>query len=140
MTQIEPTEDSIRIEVSGSLDVADYIYDVPFNDVADGGITTPLTSIEIADKPTPRDVALQPQVKQEIQDWVAQKREGARGGIAIALIVFFGVSLLAEFLLIGIGAFYPQANSALIKDTLPLLINSLTSIVSLALAFYFKEK
>jgi hypothetical protein len=141
MTQIEPTEDSIRIEVSGSLDVADYIYDVPFNAV-DGGIIAPLTSIEISDNPPPtvRDVALQPQVKQEIQDWVAQKREGARGGIAIALIVFFGVSLLAEFLLIGLGAFYPQANSALIKDTLPLLINSLTSIVSLALAFYFKEK
>jgi hypothetical protein len=95
MTQIEPTEDSIRIEVSGSLDVADYIYDVPFND-ADGRIIAPLTSIEISDNPPPtvRDVALQPQVKQEIQDWVAQKREGARGGIAIALIVFFGVSLL----------------------------------------------
>lgn len=141
MTQIESTEDSIRIEVSGSLDVADYIYDVPFND-ANSGLAAPLTSIEISDNPPPtvRDVALQPQVKQEIQDWVAQKREGARGGIAIALIVFFGVSLLAEFLLIGIGAFYPQANSALIKDTLPLLINSLTSIVSLALAFYFKEK
>jgi hypothetical protein len=141
MTQIEPTEDSIRIEVSGSLDVADYIYDVPFKN-ADGGIIAPTASIEISDNPFPklRDVALQPQVKQEIQDWVAQKREGARGGIAIALIVFFGVSLLAEFLLIGLGAFYPQANSALIKDTLPLLINSLTSIVSLALAFYFKEK
>lgn len=139
MTQIDPTEDSIRIEVSGSLDVADYIYDVPFND---GDSIAPIELLEISNSPKSivRDVALQPQVKQEIQDWVAQKREGARGGIAIALIVFFGVSLLAEFLLIGLGAFYPQANSALIKDTLPLLINSLTSIVSLALAFYFKEK
>jgi hypothetical protein len=142
MIQIEPTEDSISIEVSGSLDVADYIHDVPCHDVVDGESTAPLKSIEISDNPSPTvgDIVLQPQVKQEIQDWVAQKREGARGGIAIALIVFFGVSLLAEFLLIGIGAFYPQANSALIKDTLPLLINSLTSIVSLALAFYFKEK
>lgn len=139
MTQIDPTEDLIRIEVSGSIDAADYIYDVPFND---RGSIAPIESLEISDSPKPsvRDVALQPQVKQEIQDWVAQKREGARGGIAIVLIVFFGVSLLAEFLLIGLGAFYPQANSALIKDTLPLLINSLTSIVSLALAFYFKEK
>jgi hypothetical protein len=139
MTQIEPTEDSIPIEVSGSLDVTDRIYDVPFNTADSKSIASP-TSIEIPDNPSPKDVALQPQVKQEIQDWVAQKREGARGGIAIVLIVFFGVSLLAEFLLIGLGAFYPQANSALIKDTLPLLINSLTSIVTIALAFYFKEK
>ncbi len=139
MTQIDPTEDLIRIEVSGSIGAADYIYDVPFND---RGSIAPIESLEISDIPKSivRDVALQPQVKQEIQDWVAQKREGARGGIAIVLIVFFGVSMLAEFLLIGLGAFYPQANSALIKDTLPLLINSLTSIVSLALAFYFKEK
>jgi hypothetical protein len=138
MTQIDKTEDSIHIEVSGPLDVADYISDIPFNESIDSGSIAPIKSLAISD--TPRDVALQAQVKQEIQDWVAQKREGARGGIAIALIVFFGVSLLAEFLLIGLGAFYPQSNSALIKDTLPLLINSLTSIVSLALAFYFKEK
>jgi hypothetical protein len=141
MTQIEPTEDSIPIEVFGSLEVADYIYDIPFN-TTDPGLIAPPTSIEIPDNPDPklRDIALQPRVKQEIQDWVAHKREGAKGGIAIVLVVFFGVSLLAEFLLIGLGAFYPQANSDLIKDTLPLLINSLTSIVSLALAFYFKEK
>lgn len=131
MTQIDRTEDSISMEVSDKLDVADYIFDVPFDD--------PLQILE-SHQPLVRDVALQPQVKQEIQDWIAQKREGARGGIAITLIVFFGVSLLAEFLLIGLGAFYPQSNTALIKDTLPLLINSLTSIVSLALAFYFKEK
>ena len=66
--------------------------------------------------------------------------KGKHSGIAVTLIVFFGVSLLAEFLLIGLGAFYPQANVALIKDTLPLLINSLTSILSLALAFYFIDK
>ncbi|WP_309729534.1 hypothetical protein [Chamaesiphon sp. OTE_75_metabat_556] len=131
MTQIDRTEDSIHMEVSDKLDVADYIFDVPFDD--------PL-QISESHQPLVRDVALQPQVKQEIQDWIAQKREGARGGIAITLIVFFGVSLLAEFLLIGLGAFYPQSNTALIKDTLPLLINSLTAIVSLALAFYFKEK
>jgi Arc/MetJ-type ribon-helix-helix transcriptional regulator len=67
-------------------------------------------------------------------------RKNGRSGIAITLIVFFGVSLLAEFLLIGLGAFYPQANVELIKDTLPLLINSLTSVLSLALAFYFINK
>jgi hypothetical protein len=143
MTQIEPTEDSILIEISGALDVADYISDVPFNDAIHGGSVTSIESLEISDSQRPiepTDRALQPQVKQEIQDWIAQKREGARGGIAITLLVFFGVSLLAEFLLIGLGAFYPQSNTALIKDTLPLLINSLTAIVSLALAFYFKEK
>jgi hypothetical protein len=134
MTQIEPTEDSIRIEVSGSLDVTDRISDVPFNDSIES------LQISAHQQPHIRDVALQPQVKQEIQDWIAQKRERARGGIAITLIVFFGISLLAEFILIGLGAFYPQANTALIKDTLPLLINSLTAIVSLALAFYFSEK
>ena len=134
MTQIEPTEDSISVEISGSLDVADYISDVPFDDAIES-----LQNLQPR-QPIVRDVALQPQVKQEIQDWVAQKRAGARGGIAITLLVFFGVSLLAEFLLIGLGAFYPQSNTALIKDTLPLLINSLTAIVSLALAFYFKEK
>ncbi len=72
-------------------------------------------------------------------EWVAQKKVAASGGIAIAIIVFFGVSLLAEFLLIGLGTFYPQSNSDLIKAMLPLLINSLTAIVSITLAFYFKE-
>ena len=86
------------------------------------------------------DVALQSQVKQDIQEWVARKKVGARSGIPIAIIVFFGVSLLAEFLLIGLGTFYPQSNSDLIKDMLPLLINSLTAIVSITLAFYFKEQ
>jgi hypothetical protein len=134
MNQIELTEDSIRIEVSGSLDVADYIYDVPFRDATE--------SLQISEyrQPIVMDVVLQPHVKQEIQDWIATKRSGVPGGIAITLIVFFGVSLLAEFLLIGLGAFYSQSNSDLIKDTLPLLINSLTAIVSLALALYFKEK
>jgi Arc/MetJ-type ribon-helix-helix transcriptional regulator len=66
--------------------------------------------------------------------------KGARSGIAVTLIVVFGVSLLAVFLLIGLGAFYPQANVALIQDTLPLLINSLTSMLSLALAFYCINK
>jgi hypothetical protein len=88
----------------------------------------------------PRDVPPQAETRKNLEAWVAEKREGARSGIAVTLIVFFGISLLAEFLLIGLGAFYPQSNTALIKDTLPLLINSLTSIVSLALAFYSKEK
>jgi Ribbon-helix-helix protein, copG family len=86
------------------------------------------------------DIALSPALKQEIRDGVILKKKGASNGIAITLIVFFGVSLLAEFLLIGLGAFYAQANSDLIKDTLPLLINSLTCILSLALALYFREK
>jgi hypothetical protein len=131
--------DIIEIEVSGSIDLADYFSEKPFSEMPDN----PDSNVKITDDHRPivrEDVPLQPQVKQEIQDWVVQRREGARGGIAITLIIFFGVSLLAEFLLIGLGAFYPQANSALIKDTLPLLINSLTSILSLALAFYFKDK
>lgn len=73
-------------------------------------------------------------------EWVDRKKIGASGGITIAIIVFFGVSLLAEFLLIGLGTFYPQSNSDLIKNMLPLLINSLTAIVSITLAFYFKEQ
>jgi Arc/MetJ-type ribon-helix-helix transcriptional regulator len=67
-------------------------------------------------------------------------RSSGHNGIAVTLIVFFGVSLLSVFLLIGLGAFYPQANVILIKDTLPLVINSLTSILSLALAFYCINK
>jgi hypothetical protein len=75
------------------------------------------------------------------QESVIQQRSSVkRSGITIVLIVFFGVSLLAEFLLIGLGAFYPQANIALIKDTLPFLINSSTIVLCLALAFYVKDK
>jgi hypothetical protein len=89
----------------------------------------PLTSL------LPRDRSDNP------QDSLTQKRSIVkRSGITIVLIVFFGVSLLAEFLLIGEGAFYPQANVTLIKDTLPLLINSLTSLVTLALVFDFKNE
>jgi hypothetical protein len=60
--------------------------------------------------------------------------------ISVTLIVFFGISLLAEFLLIGVGTFYPQANTALIKDILPLMVISSNSLVCLALAFDFREK
>jgi hypothetical protein len=134
MTQIEPIEDSIYIEISGSLDVADYICDVPFNDA--------IESLQISEhrQPLVRDIALQSHLKQEIQDWISPKKSGMHGGIAITIIVFFGISLLAEFLLIGLGSFYPQSNGDLIKDTLPLMMNSLTAIVCLALSFYFKEK
>jgi hypothetical protein len=137
------SEDLIEIEVSGSIDLANYFTEVPFSEFPDSNVIGSIKAVKIIDDQRPivrEDVPLQPQVKQEIQDWVTQKREGDRGWIAITLIIFFGVSLLAEFSLIGLGAFYPQANSALIKDTLPLLINSLTSILSLALAFYFKDK
>jgi hypothetical protein len=86
------------------------------------------------------DIPLPATTKQEIEDWIAQKREGSRSGIAITVIVFFGIFLLVELLLIGLGTFYPPANLDLIKDTLPLLSSSLTSIVTIVLVFYFKEK
>ncbi len=127
------------IEISGELDLSEYIYDVPAR-IGIGKAIVTIGDRASVDVPLIRDVPLQPEIRKDLEAWVAQKREGARSGIAVTLIVFFGVSLLAEFLLIGLGAFYPQANVALIKDTLPLLINSLTSILSLALAFYFKDK
>jgi hypothetical protein len=137
MPESPASEDSL--EISGSLDVSKYIYDVPTQIDSDRlpASIEERTSVAIQ---LPRDIPAQAETRKDLEAWVAQKREGARSGIATTLIVFFGLSLLAEFLLIGFGAFYPQANTALIKDTLPLLINSLTSIVSLALAFYFKDK
>jgi hypothetical protein len=137
MSESPEPEDSL--EISGSLDVSKYIYDVP-TQIDSNQLPASIeerTSVAIQ---LPRDVPAQAETRKDLEAWVAEKREGARSGIATTLIVFFGLSLLAEFLLIGFGAFYPQANTALIKDTLPLLINSLTSIVSLALAFYFKDK
>jgi hypothetical protein len=139
MNQPNLPEEPIYIEVSEPLDVAKYISDVPCNDsVDDESIDLP-KSLAVK-KPIVRDVPLQSQLEQEVKDWIAQKREGSRSGIAITVVVFFGASLLVEFLLIGLGSFYPQTNIALIKDTLPLLINSLTSIVTIVLVFYFKEK
>jgi hypothetical protein len=137
MPESPASEESL--DISGSLDVSKYIYDVPTQIDSDRlpASIEERTSVAIQ---LPRDVPAQAETRKDLEAWVAQKREGARSGIATTLIVFFGLSLLAEFLLIGFGAFYPQANTALIKDTLPLLINSLTSIVSLALAFYFKDK
>ncbi len=136
-TYQNPPDDCL--EISGPIDVAQYIGDVPVSEES-GGSLTPTESSESIIVSLPRDVPAQPETRQNLEEWVSKKREAARGGIATTLIVFFGVSLLAEFLLIGLGAFYPQANTALIKDTLPLLVNSLTSIVSLALAFYFKDR
>ncbi len=139
MNQSNLPEDSIYIEVSEPLDVTKYISDVPcHNSVNSESIDLP-ESLAVK-KPIVRDVPLQSQLEQEVKDWIAQKREGSRSGIAITVVVFFGASLLVEFLLIGLGSFYPQTNIALIKDTLPLLINSLTSIVTIVLVFYFKEK
>jgi hypothetical protein len=127
------------LEISSPLDVAEYIHDIPVPAEISESLTSP-QNLESSIINLPRDVPIEPHTRQELAEWVSRKREGARSGIATTLIVFFGVSLLAEFLLIGLGTFYPQANTALIKDTMPLLINSLTSIVSLALAFYFKER
>jgi hypothetical protein len=133
MTKIDASEDSIKIEVSEPLTVSNYIGDIAFND------NEPVKSIAVS-PPTVRDIPLQATTKQEIQDWIAQKREGSRSGIAITVIVFFGIFMLAELLLIGLGTFYPPANLDLIKNTLPLLGSSLTSIVTIVLVFYFKEK
>jgi hypothetical protein len=137
-----PEDPEDPIEISGSLDVSKYIYDVPTQIDSERlpSVISVIDERESVEIQLPRDVPAQAETRKELEAWVAQKREGARSGIATTLIVFFGLSLLAEFLLIGLGAFYPQANTALIKDTLLLLINSLTSIVSLALAFYFKDK
>ena len=138
MSSSQAPEDSF--EISGSLDVSKYIYDVPVQ-LESGELSSPTIKDEkLVEIPLVRDVPPQAEIRKNLEAWVAQKREGAGSGIATTLIVFFGLSLLAEFILIGFGAFYPQANTALIKDTLPLLISSITSIVSLALAFYFKDK
>jgi hypothetical protein len=137
MSESPQTEESI--EISGSLDVSKDIYDVP-TEIDSNELPASIEARESVAIQLPRDVPAKAETRKDVEAWVAQKREGARSGIATTLIVFFGLSLLAEFILIGFGAFYPEANTALIKDTLPLLINSLTSIVSLALAFYFKEK
>jgi hypothetical protein len=141
MIKIDAAEDSIAvgasgaiaIEISEPLDVTSYISDVAFNNDESG------KSISVS-PPTVRDIPLQATTKQEIQDWIAQKREGSRSGIAITVIVFFGVFLLIELIFVGLGTFYPPANLDLIKDTLPLLSNSLISIVTIVLVFYFKEK
>lgn len=137
MSESLKPEDSI--EISGQLDVSKYIYDVPVP-IGSGKAITKIGDRELVDIPLIRDIPAQPEIRRDLEAWVSQKRAGARSGIAVTLIVFFGVSLLAEFLLIGLGTFYPQANIALIKDTLPLLINSLTSILCLTLAFYFKDR
>jgi hypothetical protein len=139
MNQPNLPEDPIYIEVSEPLDVTEYISDVSCHSSVDGESIDLPRSLAVK-KPIVRDVPLQSQLEQEVKDWIAQKREGSRSGIAITVVAFFGASLLVEFLLIGLGSFYPQTNIALIKDTLPLLINSLTSIVTIVLVFYFKEK
>ncbi len=133
MTKIDTSEDSIAIEISEPLNVTSYIGDVVLNGDEFG------KSISVS-PPTVRDIPLQATTKQEIQDWITQKREGSRSGIAITVIVFFGVFLLVELILIGLGTFYPPASLDLLKDTLPLLSSSLTSIVTIVLVFYFKEK
>jgi hypothetical protein len=141
MTKIDTSEDSIaggasgaiEIEISEPLDVTNYISDAAFNNDESG------KSISFS-PPIVRDIPLPATTKQEIEDWIAQKREGSRSGIAITVIVFFGIFLLVELLLIGLGTFYPPANLDLLKDTLPLLSSSLTSIVTIVLVFYFKEK
>lgn len=137
MSQSQQPEESI--ELSGSFDVSEYIDDVPAR-LKSSELTAAVGDRESIEIQLPRDVPPQAETRKDLAAWIAPHRAGARSGIAITLIVFFGVSLLAEFLLIGLGAFYPQSNTALIKDTLPLLINSLTSILSLTLALYFKEK
>jgi hypothetical protein len=137
MSESPKPEDSI--EISGKLDVSKYIYDVPVQTGSSKAITK-IGDRASVDIPLIRDLPPQPKIRRDLEAWVSPKRAGARSGITVTLIVFFGVSLLVEFLLIGLGAFYPQANVALIKDTLPLMINSLTSILFLALAFDFKDK
>lgn len=121
------------IEISDPLNVNSYISDVAFSD-DESGESIALSPLTI------RDVPLLATTKQEIQDWAAQKRDGSRSGIVITIVVFFGVFLLIELLLIGLGTFYPPANLDLIKDTLPLLSSYLTSILTIVLIFYFKEK
>ena len=137
MTQLNLPEEFL--EISGSIDLSKYISDVLVSPETSELVASAI-NLKSTDLVAPQDRPAQPQTRKDLEEWIARKREGSRSGITITLIVFFGVSLLAEFLLIGLGAFYHQANTALIKDTLPLLINSLTSILSLALAFYFRDK
>ncbi|MCC5609785.1 hypothetical protein LC612_24155 [Nostoc sp. CHAB 5834] len=67
----------------------------------------------------------------------AQQRENTRSKLAMFLAKVFGFSLGATFLLIGITAFNPNTDKALVKDLISQTITPQVTLLSFALGFYF---
>jgi hypothetical protein len=100
------------LEVGGELNISDYVRAVPLSSKASD------------------DLAV----------YLVKQHETTRTRLAMWIVKMFGSSLLATFLLVGVATFNPTVDKTLIKDMVPLVITSQSTLMATALGFYFGTK
>jgi hypothetical protein len=106
------TEEDIHLTLDGELNISDYVQEV---------------------KPTQDTI-------QDVCHWTNKQRETTRTRLAMWLVKGFGCSLGLTFMLMGVAAFNPNADKALIKDLIPQIITPQVTLLGVALGFYFATK
>lgn len=87
-----------------------------------------------------KDVPVSQKTNEELATWASKQRETTRTNLAMWLTKAFGCSLIATFLLMGLAAFNPRVDKALIKDLIPQVITPQVTLLGIALGFYFGAK
>jgi len=109
LIQVESESD---LDISGCLNISDYLCDVP---------------------PSKK-------VVQDISTWTQKQRETTRTKLVIWLVKILGCSMLGTFVLTAVAIFSPQADKGLIKDLVPQLITTQVTLLGVAFGFYFSNK
>jgi hypothetical protein len=111
-TSLVKVEEKADFNIDGELNLSDYVQDAA---------------------PTPKTI-------REVNEWTVKHRETARTKLAMRLMTMFGGTLTASIVLTGVAAFNPNADKALIKDLIPQLITSQSTLLGVAVGFYFTSK
>jgi hypothetical protein len=105
-------EQPLGVEPQGELRLSDYVHDVPAS----------------------------PKTTREVAAWANRYREVTRRRIAMWLVRVFASTMAMTFLLAGVGAFCPGTDKEFIKDLLSLVITPQSTLLGVALTFYFTTK
>lgn len=87
-----------------------------------------------------QDISPSSKTIREVNEWTVKHRETARTKLAMRLLTLFSATLTGSFVLMGIAAFNPNADKALIKDFIPQVITSQGTLLGVAVGFYFTAK
>lgn len=86
------------------------------------------------------DIEPPPAVKQEVREWIAKQKEVTRSQLALRLATILGGSILATYILMGLAAFSPVADKALIKDLNSQIVTPQVALFGVTLGYYFGKK
>lgn len=83
------------------------------------------------------DMPMKRQTADEVAQWCAKKSEKTRSNITTILMVVFSSAMVGTFVLTGIAASNKDVDKSFIQSQTALVMNTTTTLLSLALGYYF---